>query len=119
MQLVEETAQKKQKVPSKPRMCWNAKTGKWSKQVTKFFNQEIAKYCGGFEVDQHNMILVEDLDTLLSAKLVEFLKTLTIADLFNVINAQWGLAAKGHIQDSATFSKTFEEFLEFFGVPKN
>jgi len=115
----EKSAHKKPKVASKPRMCWNAKTGKWSTQVTKFFHSEIALYCSGLHLmDAHSMVLVEDLDTLLSANLVKFLKTQTTADLFKVIHANWELTGKDRIKDLATFSTIFEEFLEFFGTFK-
>ncbi len=97
---------------------WNAKTGKWNKHVTKFFHSEIAIYCSGFDVNEHSMLLVEDLETLLSEELVKFLKTQTTTDLFKVINAHWGLTGKDRIKDLATFSTTFEEFLEFFGTLK-
>jgi hypothetical protein len=113
----EKSAQKKPKTTS-PRMCWNAKTGKWNKLVTKFFNSEIALYCSGFDVHEHSMLLVEDLETLLSAELVKFLKTQTTKDLFKVIDAHWELTGKDRIKDLETFSTIFEEFLGFFGTLK-
>jgi hypothetical protein len=115
VQVVESAQKSAQKKPRSPTMCWNAKTGKWNKQVTQFFNSEIALYCSGFDVHEHSMLLVEDLETLLSAELVKFLKTQTTKDLFKVIDAHWELTWKDPIKDLATFSTTFEEFLAFHG----